>query len=174
MRGGARYLPFSGGCIWAPCRYGQPDPPGVPSRRPQSTATCVYALAKADGGRGSSLHHSSAGHPPPLLTTEEGDTRYLDASRGPLIGMDPELPRTSARDRLPPHSTLLLYTDGLIERPGESLDDAMTRLRRHTAEQARDRLDVFCDELIIEFGAGSTDDIALLALRPTPLRLPGR
>jgi hypothetical protein len=44
----------------------------------------------------------------------------------------------------------------------------MVRLRLHTAEQAQDPLDVFCDELIIEFGADSTDDIALLALRPTP------
>lgn len=44
----------------------------------------------------------------------------------------------------------------------------MVRLRRHTADQARAPLDVFCDELIIKFGADTTDDIALLALRPTP------
>ncbi|MGW5432831.1 SpoIIE family protein phosphatase [Streptomyces sp. NPDC004059] len=135
---------------------------------PQSTATCVYAVIKGDEDRGSSLHHSSAGHLPPLLTTREGDTHHLEAGSGPLIGLDAGLPRTSAHDRLPSHSTLLLFTDGLIERRGESLDDAMIRLRLHTAEQAQDPLDVFCDELIIEFGADSTDDIALLALRPTP------
>jgi PAS domain S-box-containing protein len=154
----------------------RPEPPGDVLRRldlashilsPQSTATCVYGLWKGDGGPGV-LHHSSAGHLPPLLTTEEGDTRYLDAGRGLLIGMDPDLPRPSARDPLPPRSTLLLFTDGLIERRGESLDDAMTRLRRFTAEQARAPLDVFCDELIIQFGADSADDICLLALRPTP------
>ncbi|MER6408485.1 SpoIIE family protein phosphatase [Streptomyces viridosporus] len=152
------------------------EPPGDVLRRldlashtlsPQSTATCAYALLRSGSDPGD-LHHSSAGHLPPLLTTREGDTRYLDAGRGLLIGMDPDLPRPSAHDRLPPGSTLLFFTDGLIERRGESLDDAMARLRRYTAGQARKPLDVFCDELIIEFGTDNTDDIALLALRPTP------
>ncbi|MEV6803713.1 SpoIIE family protein phosphatase [Streptomyces sp. NPDC051132] len=154
----------------------RPEPPGEVLRRldlashtlnPQFTATCVYGLVESKGGT-VCLHHSSAGHLPPLLTTREGDTRYLDTGRGLLIGMDPGMPRLSARDPLPPHSTLLFFTDGLIERRGESLDDAMTRLRRHTAAQARAPLDVFCDEMIIKFGRDTTDDIALLALRPTP------
>ncbi|TQK99218.1 stage II sporulation protein E [Streptomyces puniciscabiei] len=153
------------------------EPPGEVLRRldlagqtldPHLTATCVYAVIRGGEGPGSSLHHSSAGHLPPLLTTGEGDTRYLDAGSGPLIGMDPDLPRTSAVDQLLPHSTLLLFTDGLVERRGEALDDGLTRLRRHTAQQARDPLDVFCDELIVAFGADSADDIALLALRPAP------
>ncbi|WP_030601388.1 SpoIIE family protein phosphatase [Streptomyces achromogenes] len=133
----------------------------------QSTATCVYGLVKSDG-RTTYLHYSSAGHLPPLLTTEEGATRYLDAGRGLLIGMDPQLPRRSAWELLPPHSTLLFFTDGLIERRGESLDEAMGRLRRSTAAQARAPLDVFCDELVLRFGRDTTDDIALLALRPGP------
>ncbi|MFF5855915.1 SpoIIE family protein phosphatase [Streptomyces sp. NPDC012751] len=154
----------------------RPDPPGDVLHRldrashtlyPLSTATCVYGLVKRDGGT-TELHHSSAGHLPPLLTTREGDTRYLEAGRGLLIGMDPGMPRRSAREPLPPGSTLLFFTDGLIERRGESLDDGMARLRRHTADQARAPLEVFCDELILKFGAEATDDIALLALRPTP------
>jgi serine phosphatase RsbU (regulator of sigma subunit) len=152
------------------------EPPGEVLRRldlasqtlnPQFTATCVYGVVKSDG-RTTYLHHSSAGHLPPLLTSREGGTRYLDAGRGLLIGMDPGLPRRSAWELLPPHSTLLLFTDGLIERRGESLDDAMHRLRRVTAAQARAPLDVFCDELILKFGRDTTDDIALLALRPGP------
>ncbi|MEU9476528.1 SpoIIE family protein phosphatase [Streptomyces sp. NPDC048191] len=158
------------------------EPPGDVLRRldlasqtldPHATATCVYAVIKSDEGGGSSLHHASAGHLPPLLTTREGETRYLEDGRGLMLGMDAGLPRPSACDPLPPDSTLLLFTDGLIERRGEPLDDAMTRLRRHTPGQAQDPLDVFCDELIIKFGADSTDDIALLALRPTPPRRPG-
>lgn len=108
------------------------------------------------------------GTPPLLLTCPNGDTRYLDTASGLLIGVDSSFPRPTARDALPAHSTLLMFTDGLIERPGESLSDSMTRLRRHTAALARAPLDVFCDELILGLGAGSTDDIALLALRPTP------
>ncbi|WP_345055961.1 SpoIIE family protein phosphatase [Streptomyces rameus] len=139
---------------------------------PQATATCVYALIRGprEGSRDGSweLHHSSAGHLPMLLTTPDGDTRYLDSAPGLLIGVDAALPRSTACDRISPGATLLMFTDGLIERRGESLGDAMARLRRHTAALARAPLDVFCDELILGLGAGSTDDIALLALRPFP------
>ncbi|MEU0659493.1 SpoIIE family protein phosphatase [Streptomyces lavendulocolor] len=135
---------------------------------PHSTATCAYAVVKGPRSGPWEVHHSSAGHLPLLLTCPNGDTHYLDTASGLLIGVDSTLPRPTARDPLPPLSTLLMFTDGLIERPGESLSDAMTRLRRHTAALAQAPLDVFCDELILGLGAGSTDDIALLALRPTP------
>ncbi|MEV0125271.1 SpoIIE family protein phosphatase [Streptomyces sp. NPDC050703] len=135
---------------------------------PHSTATCAYAVVTGPRDGPWEVRHSSAGHLPLLLTLPNGDTRYLDTASGLLIGMDSTFPRPTARDPLPADSTLLMFTDGLIERPGESLSDAMTRLRRHTAALARAPLDVFCDELILGLGAGSTDDIALLALRPTP------
>ncbi|MCO5968385.1 SpoIIE family protein phosphatase [Actinoallomurus soli] len=133
-----------------------------------ATATCLYALLKGPEHGPWQLHHASAGHLPPLLTTTGGDTRYLEEGAGLLIGMDSDVPRPTACDRLPAHSTLLLFTDGLIERRGESLDDSLNRLRRHTATLARAPLDVFCDELLIGLGAHSADDIALLAVRPVP------
>ncbi|MEV6111356.1 hypothetical protein AB0L59_02295 [Streptomyces sp. NPDC052109] len=57
------------------------------------------------------------------------------AVRRPAAGpsIDPDLPRPSACDLLPPHAALLFFTDGLIERRGEPLDDVMTRLRPHPA-----------------------------------------
>ncbi|KAA6212399.1 PAS domain S-box protein [Streptomyces albofaciens JCM 4342] len=134
----------------------------------EATATCIYALVTGPPDGPWELKHSSAGHLPPLLTTREGDTRYLDGGSGLLLGMDPDLPRPSATDALPAHSTVLLYTDGLIERRDESLDHAMDRLRRHTAALAGEPLDVFCDELLIGLSADSADDIALLAIRPVP------
>ncbi|GAB1331870.1 SpoIIE family protein phosphatase [Streptomyces sennicomposti] len=135
---------------------------------PNSTATCAYAVVKGSHDGPWVVHHSSAGHLPLLLTSPNGDTHYLDAAAGLLIGVDSTLPRVTVRDPLPARSTLLMFTDGLIERPGESLSVAMSRLRRHTAALAQAPLDVFCDELVLSLGAGSTDDIALLALRPTP------
>ncbi|MEV4340624.1 SpoIIE family protein phosphatase [Streptomyces sp. NPDC049590] len=135
---------------------------------PHSTATCAYAVVKGPHNGPWEVRHSSAGHLPLLLTCPNGDTHYLESASGLLIGVDSTLPRTTARDPLPAHSTLLMFTDGLIERPGESLSDALSRLRRHTADLAQAPLDIFCDELILSLGAGSTDDIALLALRPTP------
>ncbi|MEU7046895.1 SpoIIE family protein phosphatase [Streptomyces eurythermus] len=135
---------------------------------PHSTATCAYAVVKGPENGPWEVHHSSAGHLPLILTCPDGDTHYLDSASGLLIGVDSTLPRSTARDPLPAHSTLLMFTDGLIERPGESLSVALARLRRHTADLAQAPLDVFCDELVLGLGAGSTDDIALLALRPTP------
>jgi PAS domain S-box-containing protein len=135
----------------------------------EATATCLYGVVKGTPGGPWELRHSSAGHLPPLLTTREGGTRYLEEGAGLLLGMDPNMPRRAATSALPARSTLLLYTDGLVERRGESLDDALDRLRRYTAELAREPLETFCDELLIGLGADSADDIAVLALRPTPV-----
>jgi serine phosphatase RsbU (regulator of sigma subunit) len=134
----------------------------------EATATCLYGVVKGPGDGPLELRHSSAGHPPPLLTTEDGGTRYLEGGTGLLLGMDPGLPRPDTSDRVPAGATVLLYTDGLIERRDESLDAAMDRLRHHTAALAREPLDVFCDELLLRLGADNTDDIAVLALRPVP------
>ncbi|WP_084703790.1 SpoIIE family protein phosphatase [Phaeacidiphilus oryzae] len=158
------------------------EPPGEVLRRldlasrtlsPDATATCVYCLIKGPEGGPWRLEHASAGHPPPLLITAEGKTRYLEDGAGLLIGMDPERRRATACDPLPAHATVLLYTDGLIERRGESLDRGLARLRAYAAELGGAPLDTLCDELIIRLGAESDDDIALLALRPSPPDRPG-
>lgn len=134
----------------------------------EATATCIYGLVKGSGEGPWELDYSSAGHLPPLLTTREGDARYLEEGAGLLLGMDPDMPRVRAGCVLPAHSTVLLYTDGLIERRDESLDNGLERLCEHAAALAREPLDIFCDELLIGLGADNSDDIALLALRPTP------
>ncbi|MFC0498408.1 SpoIIE family protein phosphatase [Streptomyces mutabilis] len=133
----------------------------------EATATCVYGLLKGRAPGPWELLHSSAGHLPPLLTTAEGETRFLDEGAGLLLGVDPDVPRRTARHPLPARSTLLLYTDGLVERRNEPLDEALGRLRRHAADLACESLDTFCDELMIGLGADSADDIALLAVRPS-------
>ncbi|MFB7459109.1 PP2C family protein-serine/threonine phosphatase [Streptomyces sp. NPDC056188] len=155
------------------------EPPGEVLRRldiashtlqHDATATCIYALVKHPPHHNGPwpLHHSCAGHLPPLLTTAEGDTRYFETGAGLLIGLDPQHQRPTAIDHLPPHSTLLLYTDGLIERRSESLERGFARLRQHAAALSREPLETFCDELLGGLAADSTDDAALLALRPSP------
>ncbi len=134
----------------------------------EATATCVYGVLKGSARGPWELKHSSAGHPPPLLTTRDGRARYLGGGAGLLLGMDPDVTRETARHMLPAHSTLVLYTDGLVERRHEHIDDALERLRLHAAGLAHEPLDTFCDELLIGLGADSTDDIAVLAVRPTP------
>lgn len=153
------------------------EPPGEVVRRldvanhtlyREATATCLYGLVRGPREGPWDFVHAAAGHLPPLLTTEDGGTRYLEDGNGLMLGTGIDMPRPAASVRLPPRSTVLLYTDGLIERRDEGLGSSLERLRRHTADLAREPLDVFCDELLIRLGADGADDIALLALRPVP------
>ncbi|MEU9625438.1 SpoIIE family protein phosphatase [Streptomyces luteogriseus] len=135
-------------------------------------ATLVLALLDGDPHTGPwTLRWTSAGHPPPLLLTRDGQARYLEAGQGLLLGAPPGTggSRPSAAQSLPPGSTLLLYTDGLIEIPGSDLDTGLARLRHHALALAHEPLDTLCDQLPARMPPGSTDDVALLALRlPSP------
>ncbi|WP_374984085.1 SpoIIE family protein phosphatase [Streptomyces fradiae] len=134
----------------------------------EATATCVYGVLKGPAQGPWQLIHSSAGHLPPLLVTDDGRARFLEDGSGVLLGLDPVTPRPRASDAVPANATVLLYTDGLIERRDESLDDSMERLSRFVTGLAREPLNVLCDELLIGLGADSDDDIAILAVRPVP------
>ncbi|MFF2306096.1 PP2C family protein-serine/threonine phosphatase [Streptomyces sp. NPDC058128] len=131
---------------------------------PGTTATCIYAIIQGPEGGPWNLDYAVAGHLPPLLITHDGDTRYLTEGHSHLLGVTTHMPRTSATEALPADSTLLLYTDGLIERRGEPIDHGLTRLRQHAAALAREDPDTFLDELLTGLASDSTDDIAVLAL----------
>lgn len=78
-------------------------------------------------------------------------------------------PRPGAVTVLPPRSTLLLYTDGLVESPHASIDHGLDRLRRHAASLAHRPLDSFCDVLLDRVRPdGNDDDVAMIALRTPP------
>jgi PAS domain S-box-containing protein len=130
------------------------------------TATCVLARVEGEPLGGWSLSYSVAGHPPPLLTTaHEGGCFLTDAQGALLGGLHPSAPRRTALEPLPAGSTLLLYTDGLVERRDEDIDVSLERLRRRAGALAREPLDVFCRELLRGAPTTGEDDIALIALR---------
>ncbi|WP_243597559.1 SpoIIE family protein phosphatase [Thermobifida halotolerans] len=131
----------------------------------RGTATCVLARVEPTGDGHWQVNYSVAGHLPPLLVLPDGSTRFLEDSHDLLLGLNTEYPRTSAVEPLPPGSTLLLYTDGLVEHPHESLDIGLERLARHSAPLAREPLHEFCDRLLTELPITGNDDIALIALR---------
>ncbi|MFF9396148.1 SpoIIE family protein phosphatase [Streptomyces griseoluteus] len=137
-------------------------------------ATVIFArLDQADHGHWK-LSWTNAGHPPPLLVSRDGLTRYLTDGHGILLGTWARTPRPDATAVLPPGSTLLLYTDGLIEAAGHSLDEGLGRLRQHAAALAHRPLASFTDQLLRRVRpADNDDDVALLALR-TPVETRAR
>jgi serine phosphatase RsbU (regulator of sigma subunit) len=151
-------------------RQGQ-DPAGVLNRvdrlvqglEATTMATVAYARLEplpGDAGRWR-LRHSSAGHPPLLVRGPDGMVHVLDDAEGLLLGVG-QAERTSAQVVLEPGSTLLGYTDGLVERRGESLDEGIERLCRAFAGGPRD-VDALVDHLLDAMG-DSEDDVAVLAL----------
>jgi serine phosphatase RsbU (regulator of sigma subunit) len=110
------------------------------------------------------LRWSNAGHPPPLMIEADGTVRVLERPPDLLLGVDPETERADHALVLPEGSTVLFYTDGLIERRGVPLDTGLARLTGAVARWAQLPLAELCDRLLAELGAVE-DDVALLALR---------
>ncbi|MEU4096333.1 SpoIIE family protein phosphatase [Streptomyces sp. NPDC026673] len=129
-------------------------------------ATVILAwLTTADDGLWR-LEWTNAGHPPPLLVTHDGRTRFLTEGHGILLGTGTDRPRHDAVVTLPPQATLVLYTDGLVESARHPIDDGLDRLRRHAASLARRPLDSFSDLLLDQVRPqDNDDDVAFLALR---------
>ena len=116
------------------------------------------------------LRWSNAGHPPPAMITAKGRVQLLTAAHTDLLlGVDHDAPRRESLVTLDPDAVLLLYTDGLVERRDQDLDDGLDRLQRTLTDLAGLDLDDLCDELLTRMvPAGPDDDIALLAVRLSP------
>ncbi|WP_435737894.1 SpoIIE family protein phosphatase [Cellulosimicrobium sp. PMB13] len=129
--------------------------------------------------RGFDVVWSNAGHPAPLVLRADGAVETLDGAPDLMLGVLPGAARHDHRTRLHPGDTLLLYTDGLVERRGTSYGDRLESLREALAEQAGIATSALPDALVRRLVAGSQrDDVAVLALRvrhtmPHPPR-PGR
>jgi serine phosphatase RsbU (regulator of sigma subunit) len=113
------------------------------------------------------MRWANAGHPPPLVINADGSVADLPAWRGDLLlGVDPEAQRKESVVTLDRGSTVLLYTDGLIERRDDDLDGGMVRLREAVLELADRPLEDFLDELLHRLVDGTPqDDVALVAVR---------
>ncbi|RBY91354.1 SpoIIE family protein phosphatase [Blastococcus sp. TF02A-30] len=113
------------------------------------------------------MRWANAGHPPPLVIHPDGTIAELASWQGDLmLGVDHTARRRESVISLDRGATVLLYTDGLIERRGSFLDEGMDRLRAAAAELAGRPLDELCDELIDRLVQGTPeDDVALVAIR---------
>ncbi len=96
------------------------------------TATAVVAVVDTSA---ETVAYVSAGHPPPLLRTPDGSVLLLTDGRQPLLGVPAEAAVAVGSRTFGDGSTLILYTDGLVERRGEPLDESIERLRRGVEER---------------------------------------
>ena len=119
------------------------------------------------------LRWSNAGHLPPALLHPDGTVELLDRPNDLLLGLDPSSPRIDHEVVLRPDDTVLLYTDGLVERRDSPLDHGLARLRQALSALSPLPLDRLCDELIARIvPADADDDIALVAVRTYPEHQP--
>lgn len=114
------------------------------------------------------ITYSSAGHLPPVLVHRDGRVEFLDRATDPPLDALPEpAPRSEATAAFTPGSTLVLYTDGLVERRREDIDTGLFRLaeslRRHRTQDPESLADSVLLELLPPGGA--IDDTALIVVR---------
>ena len=113
---------------------------------------------------------SSAGHPPPVVAYPDGRVELLDGARGLPLGTGIEAKYRQETIELPVGTVIVLYTDGLVERRGHSIDDGIAALRAAVASAPKNP-----DQLLEHILAGLVgsrergDDIALLAARVLPV-----
>ncbi len=117
------------------------------------------------------LRYANAGHPPALVV-DRGSGTYLEEGLSPPIGVTSDARYTEVCYDLAAGAVLLLYTDGLVERRDESIQQGLDRLRTESVAGADNDLDSLCDLLLASVVGDDrvTDDIALVALRAVALR----
>lgn len=138
-------------------------------------ATVAYAVIDArpdtgPGAGGGAMRYICAGHPYPLLVSADGRSAYLQSGRRPPVATYGEnSAEVTGHAELPAGSLILLYTDGLIERAGETLDQGFARLQTAAAACAGLPVDAVCAELLHRMRPpdGYRDDVVVLALRPS-------
>ncbi len=133
-------------------------------------ATVVYGIVSPDRA---SLRLASAGHPPPLLRAADGSVARLDEGRSLPIGASADAVYVEAVVPLEPASLMVFYTDGLVERRGESIDTGIDRLASEIATSASAVADVADRIIDTLFDANHTDDVVLVAVMVGQLRAQG-
>jgi anti-sigma regulatory factor (Ser/Thr protein kinase)/putative methionine-R-sulfoxide reductase with GAF domain len=125
-------------------------------------ATAAYGVFDSETGE---LKIASAGHPPPLIVPPSGDPYFLEVDPGPPLGTisHPTFPQTAMR--LGSEEIALLYTDGLVEVRGESVQDGLARLAVASREAtSAEGLCLHVTSVLLN-PEGTEDDVAVVALR---------
>ncbi len=142
------------------------------ARLPGAKCTTAFcAVLNTDTGE---LIYSRAGHPPPILVHADRTTQMLEEGRTLPLGVRPGWARSEARITMPPRATLLLYTDGLVERRRDPLDQGIARAADLVQDGRESALDDLASQIMVRLAptGGYQDDVALLLYRqPAPLEV---
>ena len=125
-----------------------------------TTACCI--VVDPDTGQ---LTYSSAGHPPPLVVSPSGETRWLEGGRSTPLCVGPLLDRPEDTTTVERGSTVILYSDGLVERRG-LIDIGLSRLESAAAALCGLPLEALIDQLMRHLDTATAgDDVVVVALR---------
>ena len=129
-------------------------------------ATVAYGVFDPESG---GLRLASAGHLPPIIVSSDGGARVLDIAPAPPLGAFPFGAYGETELSLQSGETIVLYTDGLVERPGISVSDGIQKLADivRSTTSVDDACVLAVDGLVPR--AGARDDVAIVALRNTPI-----
>ena len=126
-------------------------------------ATLVYLVVDP---RTRGVRYVVAGHPPPLIRAADGTTTFLEGGRALPMGVEASLQFEVGDAQLEPGSTIILYTDGLVERRGRSLDEGLELLSSSSAGSDDDPEELVDTVIAALLGDDERpDDVAILALR---------
>ncbi|MER6737191.1 PP2C family protein-serine/threonine phosphatase [Streptomyces puniciscabiei] len=129
------------------------------------SATAVTTFIDCDRR---TITYSSAGHPPPVLVHPDGRVEFLDRATDPPLDARPDpIPRPEASTAYRDGATLVLYTDGLVERRREDIDTGLARLADSLARHRDEDPESLADAVLLELlpPGGATDDTALVIVR---------
>ncbi|MGY0234459.1 SpoIIE family protein phosphatase [Longispora urticae] len=147
----------------------------VPTAR--GATVCLAVLDPVAG----EVRYTSRAHPAPLVVDPDGGIRFLPGAPGGPLGAGQGKAEVH-REKLAPGELVLLYSDGLVERPGRTLADGMARLSKVVSAVVRDAVggDTTVPELMVDRVcalvverlalSGYSDDVTLLAAEPVPRR----
>lgn len=133
---------------------------------PARMTTLLYAVADPEEG---TLTWCAAGHLPPLLVGAKGSPRYLEGVAGVPLGVVPLARYEQSSAPLEPGDRLLMFTDGLVERRGEPIDEGLQALAEHVAATARTGAEALVEAALAGAHGAGRDDVAVLAIALAPI-----
>lgn len=130
-------------------------------------AMCTTVFAAIVDAHAGTVYYSSAGHVPPVLVARAVPAQLLDEAASVPLAVQRNQPRPQARRPLIPGSTLMLYTDGLVERRDQSIDDQIRQVADVVAGTADLPIEEVADAVLGELApaSGFDDDVALVLYR---------